>query len=104
MPVFLCRLAPPRPTFPADMKPEEGAAMQRHFGFWAERMQEGTAHVVGPVMDPKGTYGVAIVSVADRAAAEGLCTQDPVITAQLGFAYEVFEMPNASVREDAAPA
>lgn len=95
MPYFLYRLTPPRPTFPADITPEEGAAMHRHFGFWQEQVTEGRALVVGPVMDPKGAYGIAVLSAADETHATALCAKDPVLAAGLGFGSEVHAMPDA---------
>ena len=98
MPVFLYRLNPPRPSFPADMTPAEGAAMQSHFGYWAEQMQRGAVLVVGPVPDPKGTYGIGVLTVDDEAQARSLCENDPVIASKLGFSFDLFPMPNAMVR------
>jgi len=95
MPLYLCKLTPPRPTFPAQMTPEEGAAMQRHFGYWNDQMKRGAALVFGPVADPQGAYGVAILDVANEPEAKRICAQDPVITAKIGFTVGVFQMPNA---------
>ncbi|WP_407170160.1 YciI family protein [Bradyrhizobium sp. ORS 111] len=67
--------------------------MQKHFGYWAELLKAKTAVVYGPVNDPKGTWGVAIVRVADEAAAWALAADDPVIQAGVGFRYEVSAMP-----------
>ena len=104
MPVFLYRLNPPRPSFPADMTAQEGAAMQSHFAYWAEQMQRGTVLVVGPVPDPKGTYGIAVLTVDDEAQARSLCENDPVIAARLGFGFELHPMPNAMVQGTARKA
>ena len=98
MPTYLYRLTPPRPTFPADMTASESAAMERHFGYWADQMSSGTAAVFRPVADPNGTYGIAILTVPNEARAQMICRNDPVIAAKLGFSYDVHEMPNAVVR------
>jgi uncharacterized protein YciI len=98
MPVFLYRLTPPRPSFPADMTPEEGAAMRSHFGYWAEQMQRGAVLLVGPVPDPKGTYGIAVLTVDDEAQARSLCENDPAIAAKLGFSFDLYPMPDAMVQ------
>lgn len=102
MAVFLYRLTPPRPSFPADMTAQEGAAMQSHFGYWAGHMQRGRVLVLGPVPDPKGTYGIAVLTVDDEAQARSLCENDPVLAAGLGFSFELHPMPDAMVRESAA--
>ena len=95
MTIYLYRLDPPRPTFPADMTAEKGAAMQRHFGYWHEQMSRGSALVFGPVADPQGAYGIAVLNAADEAAAKAICAADPAVTAGLGFNYKLYEMPNA---------
>lgn len=94
---FLFRLNPPRPTFPKDMTAQEGAVMQEHFAYWAKLSGEGTAVVYGPVDDPKGTWGVAVVRVADDAAGWALAAGDPAIRSGLGFRYDVSPMPQALV-------
>ena len=97
MPIYLYRLTPPRPTFPADITAEEGDAMQRHFAYWAEHVKRGNAVAVGPVMDPEGAYGIAVLNAANEAEAGNLCASDPVILANLGFTVGLYEMPNALV-------
>ncbi|MGH9482075.1 MAG: YciI family protein, partial [Terriglobales bacterium] len=76
---FVFRLLSPRPTFPADMTAEEGAAMQRHGAFWARLTRDGKVVVVGPVLDPAGPWGLAVVRVADESAARELEAADPII-------------------------
>lgn len=94
---FLLRLNPPRTTFPADMTTQEGAVMQQHFGYWAELSRQKTAIVYGPVNDPAGTWGVAVIRVTDEAAAHAIEKNDPAIRAGLGFRYDVLPMPQALV-------
>jgi uncharacterized protein YndB with AHSA1/START domain/uncharacterized protein YciI len=96
---FLLRLNPPRPTFPKDMSPQEGAVIQEHFAYWAKLAQEGTAVVYGPVDDPQGTWGLAVVRVAHAEAIKALEADDPVIRSALGFRYDVSPMFQALVSE-----
>ena len=98
MAIFLYRLNPPRPTFPADMTREEGEAMERHFRHWQDELARGHALVFGPVADPHGTYGLAILNVADEAAARAICADDPVLRANLGFTFALHEMPDAMAK------
>ena len=98
VPNFLYKLIPPRPTFPADMTDEEGAIMQEHFGYWAGVIAERRAVAYGPVMDPKGTYGIAVLDVADEAEARGVAEGDPAPAANAGFGFELHPMPDAIVR------
>lgn len=95
---FLYKLIPPRPTFPSDMTEDEGAIMQEHFGYWGNLISERRAVVYGPVLDPKGTYGVAVVEVEDEAAAQRIAEGDPAIRSDAGFGFEVHQMPDAIVR------
>ena len=99
MPHFLYKLIPPRPTFPADMTEEEGAVMQEHFGYWPGLIEQRQAVAYGPVMDPGGTYGIAVVEVDDESAAQRIADSDLAITASVGFGFEVHPMPDAIVRE-----
>jgi hypothetical protein len=72
--------------------------MERHFGYWAEQMSRGSAVVFGPVADPQGTYGIAILNVPNQADAQAICAHDPAIAARLGFSFALCEMPNAVIR------
>ena len=63
---FLCRLLPPRPSFAMDMSPSETKAMHEHVAYWTELLGKGSAIAFGPVLDPKGPWGVGIVSVRDN--------------------------------------
>ena len=53
---------------------------------------------MGPVADPAGGYGVAIIEAASEAALEAMQASDPVIAAGRGFAYENRLMPMIAVR------
>lgn len=89
---FLCR--PPRATFPADMSPQEAETMKRHVVYWTALLDKGTAIVFGPVADPKGAWGVGIVSVKDEAELRELQASDPAVL-QIGMRCEAFPMPRA---------
>jgi len=96
---FLSKLIPPRPTFPADMTGAEAAVMQEHFGYWVGLMKERKVVAYGPVMDPKGTYGIAVLEVEDEAAARAIAENDPAVRADAGFRFELSPMPGAIVRQ-----
>ena len=76
---FLYRMLPPRPTFPGDMSPEEGEAMQRHFAYWQDLLQREVAVVYGPVQEQGGTWGLAVLDVEDEQAARGIGEGDPAV-------------------------
>ena len=74
---FYLKLNPPRPTFMADMTPDEKATMQQHVAYWAQLLQQGIAIVFGPVADPTGGYGVGVVSVEDETHLKRIIEADP---------------------------
>jgi uncharacterized protein YndB with AHSA1/START domain/uncharacterized protein YciI len=86
---FLLRLVAPRPTFPMDMTSEERELMTRHGAYLATRLAEGRVLAFGPVMDPQGAWGMALVRAPDEAAARAITVEDPVIVADRGFRYDV---------------
>ncbi len=98
MPHFLCKLKPPRPTFVTDMTPEEALIMRRHREYWTPRVESGVVIAMGPVADPSGGYGVAIVEASSLATLEAMQASDPAITSRRGFAYENWLMPMIAVR------
>ena len=76
--------------------------MQDHVVYWKGLAEKGTAVVFGPVLDPKGVWGVAVVEVSDEAEARSLVPKDPVFKARLGQ-IEVYPMaPGTIVRPRAS--
>jgi YCII-related domain-containing protein len=98
MPHYLCKLKPPRPAFLTDMTPEEALVMRGHREYWMPRVEIGVVIAMGPVADPSGVYGVAIVEAPSLVALEAMQASDPAIVANRGFAYENFVMPTIAVR------
>lgn len=96
--VFLCRLLGPRPTFPADMTPDEAAVMGEHAAYWTKHLEAGTALAFGPVLDPKGVWGLGLVRMADEAAVRAFEADDPAIKSKRGFRYEILPLLRAVVR------
>jgi uncharacterized protein YciI len=95
---FLFKLIAPRPTFPQDMTEAERKVMQDHVAYWKGLAGKGVAVVFGPVLDPKGVWGVAVVEASDEAEARALVPNDPVFKARLG-PIEVYPMaPGTIVR------
>jgi uncharacterized protein YciI len=49
---------------------------------------------LGPVADPGGMFGIAVIEAGDMAAAQGLASNDPAVrSAEYGFQYELHPMP-----------
>lgn len=84
----------PRPTFHLDMTPDEKELMRRHVVYWSEKADAGIAVVFGPVLDPKGVYGIGVYRVDDEAHMRRLISEDPALGL---LQYEVLEMPRAVV-------
>ncbi len=91
---FFVKTQNPRPTFHLDMTPEERSVMDRHVAYWSEKATQGIAIVFGPVMDPKGVYGMGVYQVQDEAEMHELLKHDP---ANGLLQYEIFPMPRAVV-------
>lgn len=102
---FLCRLSPPRKTFLADMAPDEADLMRAHRAYWRPLVDAGAVIAIGPVADPAGAWGVAILEANSLEWVNALQAGDPVIAANRGFHYETYPMPTISLRavEQRAP-
>ena len=68
--------------------------MDKHVAYWSEKAAQGIALVFGPVMDPKGVYGIGIYKVQDEAEMRALIDHDP---ANGLLKYEVLPMLRAVV-------
>jgi hypothetical protein len=74
---FFLKLNPPRASFMQDMTPDEKTIMQKHVAYWRTLLSDGIAIVYGPVLDPKGGYGVGVVSVDSEEHLKQLIVNDP---------------------------
>ena len=74
---FFMKLIPPRSTFMIDMTDAEKATMQLHVIYWAKLLEKGTAIAYGPVLDPKGGYGVGVICVDTDEELQQLMANDP---------------------------
>jgi uncharacterized protein len=82
-----------------DMSETERRVMQEHVAYWTGLRDKGVAIVFGPVLDPKGVWGVAIIETTDEASARTILAKDPVDKAGLGR-IEICPMgPGTIVRE-----
>jgi uncharacterized protein YciI len=99
MPHFFLKLVAPRPTFATDMTDDEKARMQEHFLYWKSRQDAGEVVVFGPVLDPKGAYGMGVVEAPDEAAAHAFADADPAVRFIRGFNCEIHPM-QAVIRDN----
>ncbi|HEY4785232.1 MAG TPA: YciI family protein [Bacteroidales bacterium] len=74
---YFLKLNPPRASFTTDMTPEERAIMVKHVEYWKPYVSDGTIIVLGPVADPKGGYGVAVIGVDNDEQLNNLIAHDP---------------------------
>ena len=79
-----------------DMTDTEKSVMQKHVAYWAPYVNDGTALVLGPVMDPKGGYGIAVVRVENDDHLNQLVANDP---ANAVGSYEIHPMKVAERKE-----
>lgn len=93
---YCYKLIPPRPTFAEDMTPSEVAAMEKHFAFWHDLVDNGEALVYGPVADPAGTYGLAVLHVESEERLADIARNDPAVT-DGGCTSETYGMPSTIV-------
>ena len=94
---FLYQLIPPRSTFAQDMTETERKVMQEHALYWKALTERGIVVVFGPILDPKGVWGLAVVEAADEPDARALGANDPAVKA--GLTFEVYQMPGSIVRK-----
>ena len=74
---FIYLTLPVRPGFVEQMLPEEAAAMQAHFVFLNQKLNETTFHLIGPCLDR--AFGIAIFEAASLEAARQLMKHDPAV-------------------------
>jgi len=80
---FFLKLVPPRPTFATDITPEEAKLMQLHADYWTAQFAKGSVLIIGPVLDPKGVFGMAVLETATEEEARPLAINDPSVKAGL---------------------
>ncbi len=97
MATFFLKLIPPRPTFPFDMSADERRVMGEHAVYLRAQFDAGKVVVYGPVLDPSGAYGMAVLAVADEAEARRLLDADPTVRAGLNR-YELAPMQVGAAR------
>ena len=74
--------------------------MGQHSAYWRELMSAGTAVAFGPVLDPAGVYGLAVVRADDDAAVRAIADADPVIRAAVGFQFDIAPMMALVTKDD----
>lgn len=96
-PLFIYKLMPSRPTFPADISEPELDIMRAHAAYWTRLLEHGHAVVFGQVREPTGSWGLAVVEADSAEAVQALSVHDPAVTSGLG-SVQVHPMPLATAR------
>jgi uncharacterized protein YciI len=86
---FFLKLNPPRATFTIDLTNEEKLVMQHHVNYWKPYVDNGTVLVLGPVLDPKGGFGIAVIGVENEKQLKTLIANDPANGLN---SYEIYPM------------
>ena len=94
--LFAYKLISPRLTFAHDMTDAERRVMIEHVAYWTSLMEKGVAVVFGPVLDPKGPWGLAVVEVHSEEETRTIRSNDPVFKARLGT-IEIYPMSPRSI-------
>lgn len=74
---YVLHLLPSRPDFAMTMTEEERAIMIQHVAYWTEKLKLGKVYAFGPVMDPKGIYGLGVVGVDNEQELNEFIANDP---------------------------
>jgi uncharacterized protein YciI len=88
---WFMRLIPPRPNFDKTLSESEQKIMQDHFVYWKDLYAKGVCIFGGPVLDPKGVYGVMVFTAASEDEARAIAAADPSVKAGVNR-IEVAEM------------
>ena len=95
---FLYKLYPPRATFHLDQNEKEKGIMQQHVQYWAELTDKRNSIVYGPVFDPKGIFGMAVIEVDSEEEANNIAKYDPTVSSGVGT-YELIPMQIGMIRK-----
>lgn len=74
---YVVHLLPSRPDFAMTMTDKEKTIMYQHVCYWKELLKQGKVYAFGPVMDPKGIYGLGVVGVDSEQELKDFITNDP---------------------------
>ena len=95
---FFYKLYPPRPSFHMDMNDEEKTVMQQHMQYWVLLTENRNAIIYGPVFDPQGVFGMAVVEVNSDDQANEIAESDPAVSSKV-CTYELIPMQVGMIRK-----
>jgi uncharacterized protein YciI len=97
---FFAKLLPPRATFAEDMTDDEVKVMNEHQAYTQGHLDAGRVQLYGPVRDPRGIFGIAILAVENEAEARAIMDKDPSVAGGLNT-YELHPMRLGGARAPA---
>ena len=65
------------------MTAEEAKLMQQHEDYWKAQFATGSVLIIGPVLDSKGVFGMAVLETATEEEARTLAMNDPSVKSGL---------------------
>lgn len=95
---FLYKLIAPRTSFHLDMTDDEKQAMSQHMQYWATLTDQKISVLYGPVFDPVGVWGLAIIEVADEVDARTIGDSDPAVASGI-CRFELLPMQIGMIRK-----
>ena len=63
------------------MTTDERAVMLKHRDYWAELFKTGKVLIIGPISDPKGAWGMAVLETDSLEDAQKMAQNDPTVIA-----------------------
>jgi uncharacterized protein len=80
-----------------DITDDEAAIMEQHFAYWSRFEERGIVVVLGPVLDPSGTWGLGVIAGNDPSDISALGVEDPAVKSGMST-FEVYPMVDPFVR------
>ena len=71
--------------------------MEQHFAYWSRFEQRGIVVVLGPVLDPSGTWGLGVIAADDQNDISALGAEDPAVKSGMST-FEVYAMADPFIR------
>ena len=71
--------------------------MEQHFGYWNRFEQSGIVVVLGPVLEPAGTWGLGVIAGGDLNDISALGAEDPAVKSGMST-FEMYAMADPFIR------
>ena len=95
---FFYKLVAPRASFHLDMNDDEKSAMAQHMQYWAALTEKRISVLYGPVFDPAGVWGLAVIEVNSEEGAREVGENDPAVSSGV-CKFELLPMQIGMIRQ-----